>query len=95
MSVYRAQAALLAGKAKRAEGLVANNALAADVAEMAFNTSMTAKISLLSRESSVARLKAQQKIFKLTIGQFKAEIIQLLSDIKATTPVPLCSTPSP
>ena len=63
LHVYKAQAALLAGKAKRAEGLVANNALAADAAEMAFNTSMTANISLLARQSSIRRIKAQQKIF--------------------------------
>ncbi len=84
LNVYRAQAALLAGKAKRAEGLVANNALAADAAEMAINTSMTANISLLTRQSSISRIKAQQKIFRVTINHLKAEITQLLEDIKAT-----------
>ena len=77
LSVFRAQAALLAGKAKRAEGLVANNALAADAAEMAFNTSMTANISLLTRQSSISRIKAQQEIFRVTIDQVKAEIAEL------------------
>ena len=84
LNVYKAQAALLAGKATRAEGLVANNALAADAAEMAFNTSMSANISLLTRQSSIARKKAQQKIFRVEIDQVKAEITQLLNDIKAT-----------
>jgi multidrug resistance efflux pump len=84
LDVYKAQAALLAGKANRAEGLVANNALAADAAEMAFNTSMTANISLLTRQSSIARIKAQQKIFRVAIDQVTAEITQLLTDIKAT-----------
>ncbi|MDC3234720.1 HlyD family efflux transporter periplasmic adaptor subunit [Candidatus Puniceispirillum sp.] len=84
LAVYRAQAALLAGKAKRAEGLVANNALSVDAAEMAFNTSMTANISLLNRQSSIARLKAKQKIFRVAIDRIKAEIAQLLTDIKAT-----------
>ena len=67
LGVYKSQAALLAGKAKRAEGLVSNNALAADAAEMALNTSMTANISLLTRQSSIARIKAQQKIFRVAI----------------------------
>ncbi len=84
LAVHRAQAALLARKAKRAEGLVANNALAADAAEMAFNASMTANISLLTRQSSISRIKAQQEIFRVTIDQVKAEITQLLKDIKAT-----------
>ncbi len=84
LGVNEAQAALLAGKAKRAEGLVANNALAADAAEMAFNASMTANISLLTRQSSMARIKAQQKIFRVAIDQVKAEMTQLLTDIKAT-----------
>ncbi len=84
LAIYSAQAALLAGKAKRAEGLVANNALAVDAAEMAFNNSMTANISLLTRQSSIARLKAKQKIFGVTIDQAKAEIAQLLNNIKAT-----------
>ena len=79
LAVSEAQAALLAGKAKRAEGLVANNALAADAAEMAFNASMTANLSLLARQSSIARKKTQRKIFKVTIDQINAEIIQLLS----------------
>ena len=84
LAVYRAQASLLASKAKRAEGLVANNALAADVAEMAFNTSMSANISLLTRQSSIDRKKTQHKILRLTIDQIKVEINQLLTDIKAT-----------
>ena len=84
LAVSEAQAALLAGKAKRAEGLVANNALAADAAEMAFNASMTANLSLLARQSSIARKKTQRDIFKVTIDQINAEIIQLLKDIEAT-----------
>ena len=84
LAVSKAQAALLAGKAKRAEGLVANNALAADAAEMAFNASMTASLSLLARQSSIARKKTQRDIFKVTIDQINAEIIQLLKDIEAT-----------
>jgi HlyD family secretion protein len=79
-----AEAALLAGKARRAEGLVANNALAADAAEMAFNASMTANLSLLARQSSIARKKTQRDIFKVTIDRINAEIIQLLKDIEAT-----------
>ena len=78
LAVSEAQAALLAGKAKRAEGLVANNALAADAAEMAFNASMTANLSLLTRQSSIARKKTQQKIFRVMIDQINAEITQLL-----------------
>ena len=84
LDVSEAQAALLAGKAKRAEGLVANNALAADAAEIAFNASMTANLSLLARHSSIARKKTQRDIFKVTIDQINAEIIQLLRDIEAT-----------
>jgi len=84
LAVHRAQATLLAGKAKRAEGLVANNALAADAAEMALNTSMTANISLLTRQSSITRIKAQREIFRVTIDQIKVEITQLLNDIRAT-----------
>lgn len=84
LAVARAQAALLAGKAERADGLVANNALAADVAEMAFNASMTANLALLARQSLIARKKTQQEIFRITIDQTKAEVTQLLTDIKAT-----------
>ena len=84
LAVSEAQAALLAGKAKRAEGLVANNALAADAAEMALNASMTANLSLLARRSSIARKKTQRDIFKVTIDQINAEITQLLKDIEAT-----------
>ena len=84
LAVSEAQAALLAGKAKRAEGLVANNALAADAAEMAFNASMTADLSLLARQSSIARKKTQRDIFKVTIDHINAEIVQLLKDIEAT-----------
>ena len=84
LAVSDAQAALLAGKARRAEGLVANNALAADAAEVAFNASMMANLSLLTRQSSIARKKAQQKIFRVMIDQIKAEITQLVADIKAT-----------
>ena len=84
LGVYKSQAALLAGKAKRAEGLVSNNALAADAAEMALNTSLTANISLLTHQSSIARIKARQKIFRVLINQVKTEITQLLADIKAT-----------
>ena len=82
--VAKAQAALLAGKAERAKKLVKNNALAADVAEMALNASMTANLALLGRQSLIARKKAQQKISKVAIDQTKAEIAQLLNDIKAT-----------
>jgi hypothetical protein len=57
LAVTKAQAALLSGKAKRADGLVANNALAADAAETAFNASMTANLALLARHSSITRKK--------------------------------------
>jgi multidrug resistance efflux pump len=67
LDVTKAQAVLLAGKAKRAQGLVANNALAADAAEMAINASMTANLALLARESLIARKKAQQEISRVTI----------------------------
>ena len=83
LAVSEAQAALLAGKAKRAEGLVANNALAADAAEMAFNASMTANLSTGSAIINCAK-KTQRDIFKVTIDQINAEITQLLKDIEAT-----------
>ena len=84
LSVTKAQAELLAGKAKRAEGLAANSALAADAAETALNASMAASVALLSRQSSIARKKAQQEITSVMIAQTKDEIAQLMSDIKAT-----------
>ena len=45
---------------------------------------MTANLSLLARQSSIARKKTQRDIFKVTIDQINAEIIQLLKDIEAT-----------
>ena len=76
MAVSEAQAALLAGKAKRAEGLVANNAFAADAAEITFNASMTADLYWLGNHQ--LREKTQRDIFKVTIDHLNAEIIQLL-----------------
>ena len=84
LEVNRAQADLLAGKAKRAKELVANNALAVDAAETAFNASLTANLQLLSRESSIARKKAQREMNSVTIAQTEFEIAQLVKDIKAT-----------
>ncbi len=84
LEVNKAQAELLAGKAKRAKELVANNALAVDAAETAFNASLTANMQLLSRESSIARKKAQREMNSVTIAQTKFEIAQLVKDIKAT-----------
>lgn len=84
LEVNKAQADLLAGKAKRAKELVANNALAVDAAETAFNASLTANLQLLSRESSIARKKAQREMNSVTIAQTKFEIAQLVKDIKAT-----------
>ena len=84
LEVNKAQAELLAGKAKRAKELVANNALAVDAAETAFNASLTANLQLLSRESSIARKKAQREMNSVTIAQTEFEIAQLVKDIKAT-----------
>ena len=84
LEVTKAQAALLAGKAKRAKELVANNALAVDAAETAFNASLSANLQLLARESSIARKKAQREISTVTIAQTEFEIAQLVDDIKAT-----------
>ena len=84
LEVNKAQAELLAGKAKRAKELVANNALAVDAAETAFNASLTANLQLLSRESSIARKKAQRKMNSVAIAQTEFEIAQLVKDVKAT-----------
>jgi len=84
LEVNKAQAELLAGKAKRAKELVANNALAVDAAETAFNASLSANLQLLSRESSIARKKAQSELNSVTIAQTEFEIAQLGKDIRAT-----------
>lgn len=84
LEINKAQAELLAGKAERAKELVANNALAVDAAETAFNASLTANLQLLSRESSIARKKAQREMNSVTIAQTEFEIAQLVKDIKAT-----------
>lgn len=84
LEVNKAQAELLAGKAKRAKELVANNALAVDAAETAFNASLTANLQLLSRESSIARKKAQREMNSVAIAQTEFEIAQLVKDVKAT-----------
>ena len=84
LEVNKAQAELLAGKAKRAKELVANNALAVDAAETAFNASLSANLQLLSRESSIARKKAQRKMNSVAIAQTEFEIAQLVKDVKAT-----------
>jgi hypothetical protein len=84
LEVNKAQAELLAGKAKRAKELVANNALAVDAAETAFSASLSANLQLLSRESSIARKKAQREMSTVTIAQTEFEIAQLVKDIKAT-----------
>ena len=51
---------------------------------MAFNASMTTDLSLLARQSSIARKKAQQKIFRVIIDQINAEITEILTDIEKT-----------
>ena len=84
LNVAKAQAALLAGKAQRAKELVANNALPVDSAETALNASLTANIQVLTRESSIARKKAQRAVLMVTVEQTKIEIKQLAVDIKAT-----------
>jgi hypothetical protein len=84
LEVNKGQAELLAGKAKRAKELVANNALAVDAAETVFNASLSADLQLLSRESSIARKKAQREISVVLIAQTEFEIAQLVKDIKAT-----------
>ena len=78
LEVNKAQAELLAGKAKRAKELVANNALAVDAAETAFNASLTANLQLLSREASIARKKAQREMNSVAIAQTEFEIAQLV-----------------
>jgi len=84
LDVAKAQAALLAGKAKRAQELVANNALPVDAAETALNASLAANLQILTRESSIERKKAQREISTVTITQTEAEIAQLASEIKDT-----------
>jgi membrane fusion protein (multidrug efflux system) len=79
------QADLLAGKAARAEGLVANNAIPIDTAETALNASLAARQKVLSQQSSIARKRAQLRLSAVTIERLQAEIQQLDADIAATT----------
>jgi hypothetical protein len=84
LAIAKEQAALLEGKAKRARELVANNALPVDAAETALNASLTAKLQVLTRESSIARKKATLKVEQMSLGQLEFEVAQVKSDIKAT-----------
>ena len=84
LAVARTQAKLLTGKADRASGLAANNALPIDSAETAQNASLTANLAVLARESAIARKTAQLEIVKVGMAQLEDEIAQTAKDVKAT-----------
>ena len=84
LAVARTQAKLLTGKADRARGLAANNALPIDAAETAQNASLTANLAVLARESAIARKSAQVEIAKVSMAQLEDEIAQTTKDVKAT-----------
>ena len=84
LAVARTQARLLTGKADRARGLAANNALPIDAAETAQNASLTANLAVLARESAIARKTAQLEIAKVGMAQLEDEIAQTAKDVKAT-----------
>ena len=84
LAVARTQAKLLTGKAERARGLAANNALPIDAAETAQNASLTANLAVLARESAIARKTAQLEIAKVGMAQLEDEIEQTAKDVKAT-----------
>ena len=85
LEIAEKRTVLLDRKAKRAEDLVANNALPIDAAERALNDSLTAHKILLSQKSGIARKKANLAIAAVTKDRLITQINQLNADIAATT----------
>ncbi len=85
IQIAEQQAALLERKARRANDLVANNALPIDAAETALSTSLAAMQNLLVQKSALARKKAQLAITAVAKDRLSAQIKQLDADIDATT----------
>jgi hypothetical protein len=81
LNVSKAQATLLDGKANRAKELAAQNTLPIDAAETAVNASLTARLQVLSRESSISRKETLRKTTQILVDQIQAEIEQLKIDI--------------
>ena len=65
LDLSKEQSRLLDAKAERARGLVKNNALPSSAAETALNASLSAKMKVIDRESSIARKKSQSNVNKV------------------------------
>ncbi|MDC1383557.1 hypothetical protein N8500_08730 [Candidatus Puniceispirillum sp.] len=65
LALSKEQSQLLDAKAERARGLVKNNALPSSAADTALNASLSAKMKVIDRESSIARKKSQSNVNKV------------------------------
>ena len=83
LDLLEKQSSLLNRKAERARGLVKNNALPIAAAETALNSSISAKLQVIGRESSIARKKSQRNINDVITKGLQAAIKQMDLDIAA------------
>ena len=83
LALSEKQSRLLNAKAERARGLVENNALPSSAAETALNASLSAKMQVIGRESSIARKNSQKNINKVIIKGLQEAINLTKLDISA------------
>ena len=85
LEIAEQRTVLLGRKAKRAQDLVAKNALPIDAAETALGNSLAAHENLMSQKSGLARKRAKLAVTAVTKDRLRAQIDQLDADIAATT----------
>lgn len=84
LTLLEAQLTLLEGKAKRAETLVARNALTVDAGETARNAVINVQQQIAQRRSGLAARDAQLALGEAALSRIAIEISQIKSDIAAT-----------
>ena len=84
LGLLEEQLTLLEGKAKRAESLVARNALAVDAGETARNAVFNVQKDIAERRARLTSHDAQLALAEASLSRIALEIDQVKSDIKST-----------
>ena len=84
LGLLEAQLTLLEGKAKRAESLVARNALAVDAGETARNAVFNVQQQIAQRRATLTSRDSQLALADAALSRIALEIDQVKSEIKAT-----------
>ena len=84
LALLETQLSLLEGKAKRAETLVARNALTVDAAETARNAVINVQQQIAQRRAGLAARDSQLALAEAALSRIAIEIRQVKSDIDAT-----------